>query len=209
MSQPSPELPSGRVIALTTLLAAVLAVVLLVTTILPAEYGIDPTGIGDVLGLTVMDESARVLEVADVVGGNEGVLQFEIPDTGDPVPLPNPEVYQGQAQPPRVETLTIEVPAESETEVKAVLRRGQVITYSWEAEGGRVYADFHGHPPGASSTFFVRYIEQEMGRGHNGSLVAPFDGEHGWYWVNYNSVPVTITLTLTGFHDDVVDYGIF
>ena len=38
---------------------------------------------------------------------------------------------------------------------------------------------------------------------------APFTGEHGWYWLNYNDFPVTITLTVTGYFDDVVDYGLF
>ena len=39
--------------------------------------------------------------------------------------------------------------------------------------------------------------------------VAPFAGEHGWYWLNIHDGPVTITLTVTGFYDDIVDYGIF
>jgi hypothetical protein len=40
--------------------------------------------------------------------------------------------------------------------------------------------------------------------------VAPFSGEHGWYWVNLNDHPVTITLTVTGYFDDMIDYsGLF
>jgi hypothetical protein len=38
------------------MVAAVIAVALLVTVVLPAEYGIDPTRIGRVLGLTQMGE---------------------------------------------------------------------------------------------------------------------------------------------------------
>jgi hypothetical protein len=30
-----------------------------------------------------------------------------------------------------------------------------------------------------------------------------------WYWLNYNDFPVVITLTITGYFDDIVDYGIF
>ena len=66
-----------------------------------------------------------------------------------------------------------------------------------------------GHDPAAGDDFFVRYEEQQAGTKGNGSLVAPFEGEHGWYWLNINEVPVTITLTVTGFFDDIVDYGIF
>jgi hypothetical protein len=50
------ELPSSAQLLRSTLIAATTAAALLVTTILPAEYGIDPTGIGRVLGLTQMGE---------------------------------------------------------------------------------------------------------------------------------------------------------
>jgi hypothetical protein len=39
-------------------------------------------------------------------------------------------------------------------------------------------------------------------------LVAPFDGEHGWYWLNLSEQPVTIKLTVNGFHEKIIDYGI-
>jgi hypothetical protein len=58
MSSNPPELgaPSARRLLRSTLIAAVAAFVLLITVVLPAEYGIDPTGVGRVLGLTQMGE---------------------------------------------------------------------------------------------------------------------------------------------------------
>jgi hypothetical protein len=50
------ELPTTRQLLRSTLIAAVSAVVLLYTVVLPAEYGVDPTGIGKALGLTEMGE---------------------------------------------------------------------------------------------------------------------------------------------------------
>ncbi len=44
-------------------------------------------------------------------------------------------------------------------------------------------------------------------KGH-GSLVAPFAGEHGWYWLNISEKPVTIKLTFTGYHKEVKNYGL-
>jgi hypothetical protein len=44
--------------------------------------------------------------------------------------------------------------------------------------------------------------------GDNGSLVAPFAGEHGWFWLNVSDTPVTITLTVTGYQDKLINYGI-
>ena len=50
------ELPSARRLLRSTLLALIAAIVILITIVLPAEYGIDPTGIGRVLGLAEMGE---------------------------------------------------------------------------------------------------------------------------------------------------------
>lgn len=50
------ELPTTRTLLRSTFIAALVAVALVFTTILPAEYGIDPTGIGRVTGLTEMGE---------------------------------------------------------------------------------------------------------------------------------------------------------
>jgi hypothetical protein len=53
---PDPPKPDARKLLRSTLIAAAVALVLLVTVVLPAEYGIDPTRIGRVLGLTQMGE---------------------------------------------------------------------------------------------------------------------------------------------------------
>ncbi|WP_341650143.1 hypothetical protein [Thauera humireducens] len=50
------DLPTTGKLLRSTALAALIAGGLLVTTVLPAEYGIDPTGIGRALGLTPMGE---------------------------------------------------------------------------------------------------------------------------------------------------------
>jgi hypothetical protein len=183
----------------------------LVGAVLPAEYGIDPTGLGRALGLNELRAPAtRVLEIKDVVGGNERVREVEIPEAGEPVPLPNPAVHQSEDRPIQTRTVEITLAPGEETEVKAVLRQAKAIFYTWKSVGGVVYCDLHGHDPAAGSDFFVRYREDQDGASEvTGSLVAPFDGEHGWYWVNINDAPVTITLTVTGFFDDIIDYGIF
>ena len=50
------ELPSTNKLIKSTILAAAIAGVLLITVVMPAEYGIDPTGIGNVIGLKKMGE---------------------------------------------------------------------------------------------------------------------------------------------------------
>ncbi|MES2626684.1 MAG: hypothetical protein V4628_15465, partial [Pseudomonadota bacterium] len=89
------------------------------------------------------------------------------------------------------------------------MQTGKVIVFSWQTDQGDVYVDYHGHDPAISADFWVRYKEQQEGTGNSGSLTAPFAGEHGWFWLNYNEFPVTITLTVTGYFDEIIDYGIF
>jgi len=207
-SEPSTP-PNSRLVGASVGALAV-AIVLLVVAILPAEYGVDPTGIGGALGLTALSTpTTRTIEITDVIGGNETVRSVEIPSFREPVPLPNPDVHQSEATVPHTRTMTVSIPAGAETEIKTVLRTGKVIVYSWSTDRGDIYSDFHGHDPQVSAEFWVRYEEHQEGPGGNGSLVAPFGGEHGWYWLNYNDYPVVVTLNITGYFDDIIDYGIF
>ena len=206
---PDRQAPSGKQIARSVVLAIVVAAVLLVTAVLPAEYGIDPTGIGRALGFTKLHAPAtRTIEVKDVIGGNERVREVPIPSPGEPTPLPNPAVHQSQDAPPQTRTVTVTLSVDKETEIKAIMQEAKVIVYAWRVEGGNVYSDFHGHDPAIGGEAFVRYREDQETAGDSGSLVAPFAGEHGWYWLNVSPTPVTVTLTLTGFFDDIKDYGI-
>lgn len=61
------ELPSTGKLIRSTLVAAVVAVALLVSVVLPAEYAIDPTGVGRLLGLTEMGEiKSQLAEEAEL-----------------------------------------------------------------------------------------------------------------------------------------------
>jgi hypothetical protein len=201
--------PAPKRLLITTAIAIAGAVLALIIVVLPAEYGIDPTGAGGALGLTAMAEPTRAIEITDVIGGNETYREVEIPDFGDPVPLPNPEVHQDESAEFVTRTMKITIPPEQETEIKTALGVGEMILYTWHTDRGDVYVDFHGHDPEAGDEYWVRYKEQQEGAGNNGSLVAPFTGEHGWYWLNYNEFPVVITLTVSGYFSDIIDYGIF
>jgi hypothetical protein len=205
---PDSRTPSGKRIAVSVVVAIAAAAVILVAAVLPAEYGIDPTGIGRALGLTAMRQPVRTFEVKDVIGGNENVREVEVPSFNDPGPLPNPAVHQVEERPVQTRTMEITLPPEGETEIKAMLAESKVILYTWAVDRGAIYSDMHGHDPAAGSEFFVRYREDQEGSGATGSLVAPFGGEHGWYWLNYNDFPVKVTLTITGFFDEIIDYGI-
>jgi hypothetical protein len=201
--------PSARRLLASVAIAIAGAALVLVLIVLPAEYGIDPTGAGQALGLTKMTSGTRTIEIVDVIGGNESIREVEVPDSGDPVPLPNPAVSQDESHAPRAQTLQVKLEPEQKTEIKLQLEQSKAVVYSWTVDRGQVYVDFHGHNPEIGDNFWVRYKEQADATRGDGSLVAPFAGEHGWYWQNNNEFPIVISLTVTGYYDDLVDYGLF
>lgn len=198
--------PSSRRLYASIAAAVGVAAVLLVLVVLPAEYGFDLTGVGTRMGLTAIHAPSRTLQFKDVTGGNEKYREVKIPEAGDPTPLPNPAVVQLKSANAQTKTVTVRLGLYQQTEIKAALDAAQVILYTWHADG-EVYTDFHGHEPGAGREF-VRYEEQQSGHEGRGSLVAPFSGEHGWFWLNISDKPVTITLTVTGYYRDIINYGL-
>jgi hypothetical protein len=192
------------------LIAALAAVLILFTVVLPAERGYDPTGIGKALGLMKMSEqrATATASIEDVTGGNDNLVAKAGASAMDPLPLPNPAVYQGAATAPKTETVKVTLGYDQKTEIKAQLGKAKVIVYNWSVEGGKVYVDFHGHDPSKGDAYWVRYKESDGVTGDSGSLVAPFAGEHGWFWLNVSDTPVTITLTVTGYQDKLINYGI-
>lgn len=204
--------PSARRLLLTALAALMLAAVILLTIVLPAEYSIDPTGIGGVLGLKKTTAAEQKIELLDTLGGNEKIDTNSAAGgagSSQPIPLPNPAVHQSQASAAQAETFTITLPPFAQTEIKAVLKTSKVLMYAWKIDRGQIYVDFHGHSPDwTNKEAFVRYEENKASAGANGSLVAAFPGEHGWYWLNGNAFPVVITLTVQGYYDKIIDYGV-
>ena len=63
MTTPPPDAvaPTSRQLIRSTILAVAVAALLLITCVLPAEYGVDPTGVGRLLGLTQMGEVKMAL----------------------------------------------------------------------------------------------------------------------------------------------------
>ncbi|MCV5754355.1 transmembrane anchor protein, partial [Escherichia coli] len=69
------ELPTIKQLVRSTFIALGTAIVLLITVILPAEYALDPTGMGRVLGLTEMGEiKAQLAQEAEEDQANSAVV---------------------------------------------------------------------------------------------------------------------------------------
>lgn len=127
---------------------------------------------------------------------------------GKPLALITGENFIGRYDDLKSETLNIEIPGDAAIEYKAIMNEGDSIVFDWTANGGAVYSDFHGHDQ-ANADFFVRYEASEHSVAA-GMIVAAFAGGHGWYWLNLDDDPVTITLRVSGFFKEIkkmdVDY---
>ena len=182
-----------------------LGVVMLLADALSAKYASNLTGVSPALSLAQPATPVRTINMTSLGGEPQA---FELPAAGSQIPLPNPAVFQREATPPLTRTMQIAIPAGSQIDVKVKLERGKVILYTWQTDKGAVYADYYGQDPTLGDDFWVRYEELHEGATSSGSLTAPFTGEHGWYWLNYNTFDVTITLTVSGYFDDIVDYDL-
>lgn len=169
------ELPSKTRLLLSSLAAAITVGLLAITVVLPAERGVDPTGVGERLHLTRMGLIKTAMAEADAPEQGRPSNQHEIK-----VPL-----APGQSQ-----------------EIKMVMNKGFESNYSWKSEGGPVYHDTHGDIYKDDSVF-ISYSKAESVTQDSGTIEAVFGGNHGWYWVNKGDKPVTITLNTDGQYLDI------
>ncbi|MFA9240311.1 MAG: HupE/UreJ family protein [Candidatus Paceibacteria bacterium] len=95
------------------------------------------------------------------------------------------------------DTITITLPARGEKEYKLEVAKGATFSYSWKTDQGVLFYDFHGEPKGDTTGSFETF-KKATAEEASGSLTTTFEGTHGWYWKNYNSYPVNITLNVKG-----------
>lgn len=199
------ELPSSKQLMKSTVLAVIAAIVLLFTVVLPAEYGIDPTGVGKLLRLTEMGQVKQQLAeeaAADAAGLlATDTLASETPDIDNvaeqavSATLSDTAVANGQWRDEIPFTLT---PGEG-LEIKMKMAAGGKSEYSWIVTGGDVNFDTHGDAPGQA-------ISYEKGRGiaaDEGVLEAAFTGNHGWFWRNRGQSDVQVVLRTRGDYSTI------
>jgi hypothetical protein len=86
------------------------------------------------------------------------------------------------------------------------MKAGDTVVYSWEVPGigdaQSFYTEFHGHTEAApGQPGDLMFYEKAAGAKANGSLIAPWQGIHGWYWQNKSEAPVMVRLRLAGFYE--------
>lgn len=205
------ELPSTGKLVRSALIAAISAVVLLTTVVLPSEYGVDPTGIGRVLGLTEMGQIKTRLakeaaeDAAAKAPNSEPATAAEAikptitnPAAPPSVDQPDPNSASTAVAPTWRDEMSFTLAPGQGSEVKLKMKEGEKALYSWSVQGGVVNFDTHGDAIGRS-------ISYEKGRGvanAEGELVAAFTGNHGWFWRNRGDADVKVVLQTGGAYSD-------
>jgi hypothetical protein len=179
----SPSGPSVAALGRAIAGAFLVAMVALVTAVLPAEYGVDPLGVGSALGLTALSAPALA-----PVPPPEG-------ETLAPVPMGAVALYPGEY---KFDARQLVLGPYEYVEFKYHLAKGATMLFSWTASGDVVH-DFHGDPEGAPADA-AQSFDKASRRRADGSFVAPFTGIHGWYWENPGADTITIRLNTAGFY---------
>ena len=198
------ELPSSKKLIKSTAIAAVSAVVVLVTCVMPAEYAIDPTGMGKVLGLTKMGEIKQSLAVESENGINaaqavNSVEQISV-ETSTQTAADNAQMIMPAIN---KESISIELKPGQATEVKLTMPQSASVNFDWKAVGGGLNYDTHGDPVNAPKGFYHGYGKGKNETTQQGVLKAAFDGKHGWFWRNRTENPVTVTLNIEGHFSEM------
>jgi hypothetical protein len=186
-----PAAPSKRTLLISIASALIVALLITFAAVLPAEYNKDPLGLGRATGLSRLWAPKEVVVSTEAAAG--------------PVASRQPTAF-------RTDSFEIPLAADGDAgrrnalEFKVRLPKGGSLLYSWEADGlgtpEDLMFDFHGHTVAAEANGAVSVADYERGSGAgaNGSLTAPVDGIHGWYFRNRSAAPVKVRLRLSGFY---------
>lgn len=182
------DLPSMRKLAVTTLVALGVALVLLTAFIMPAEYGIDPLRTGAALGLTALSSPPPTAEAPP-----PGATMYK--------PVVDGPVAQYSA-PYKTDTAELRLGPYEYLEYKYRLEKDANMVYSWAASADVIH-DLHGEPDekGQGELSFDKKPRRE---GH-GAFHAPFTGIHGWFWENPGAQTITIRIHTAGFYASAVE----
>lgn len=190
------ELPTSKQLVRSTIIAIIAAAAILITLVLPAEYAIDPTGIGRALGLAEMGEIKQQLakEAEEDRRRDQEILLDRRSTIGGVLTGLFIRSAQAQTAPAtRSDEMSVTLKPGQGAEIKLEMKQGAKATYSWTATGDVNY-DLHGDGGGKETSY-------KKGRGtaqDEGRFTAAFDGAHGWFWRNRTNKDVTVTVKANG-----------
>jgi hypothetical protein len=186
MEEQTQSATSKSALAKATGIALLVALLLLFTAVLPAEYGFDPLKTGAVLGLTGISQAGEVKGRATAT-----------PAAGQTA------VYTPEGQIYKVDSEDFQLRPGEGVEMKYHMQKGASMLYGWKGSGKLAF-EFHGEPDQKpNKDYFESYeLDDKVGKDASyGSFTAPSTGIHGWFWQNKGDKDVEFHLTVAGFFD--------
>jgi hypothetical protein len=169
-------------------MALLTAALIVMGAVLPAEYHVDPLGVGRITGLLQLSRPREVtltLPAAHVVGAPARFYEHELRNDRIDIPL----AAGGDSE------------RRDAVEWKVRMKAGDTMVFSWTvaAPANEFYFDFHGQSDPSPEVKVLSYREG-LGNRSSGTMTAAFDGIHGWFLQNQSTVPVVVHLELSGFY---------
>lgn len=227
------ELPSNARLIRSTVGAAIAAAIILVTVVLPAEYAIDPTGIGRALQLTQMGEIKKQLAIeaeadrlrdrpqpAPTPDRRSGLIRFiaglavspalaHADHDEDAAPKATPRERSSQT----AQQTTAPSTAEKTDEITITLKPNEGVEYKLTMVRGAV-VQYSWRTDGGGINYDLHGSPKDGGKessykrgrdtaSDSGTLTAAFDGVHGWFWRNRGKSEVVVTLRTSGAYSEL------
>jgi hypothetical protein len=192
----TPHMLSPGALLLRLGIAAAVGAFIVFCVVLPAEYRKDPTGFGRLTGLLELTKPRVTTSTAFDNPVDEVLAQLPEATGGMPTNPTANKSYDGVFH---SDTVKIPIGPDGELEYKLKMKTGETVVYSWKVDRGSVYYDLHGQPEDPKKS--QRYKEVQEATGANGALAAPFDGIHGWYFLNLTAQPLVVTLNVAGYYE--------
>ncbi len=187
MTTETPNVTEARQrIAVAAGAALLAAGLVLVMFVMPAEFAVDPLGVGAKSGLMPLGVTGQQVDALESSKGAGAAV--------------GQAIIVAQEKPFQQETVDFKLAPGEGMEYKYRLDKGEALLYSWMSTAPVDY-ELHAEPDGAPRGYAQSYEKIPQRSGASGTLAAPFAGIHGWYWENKTGQEVTVTLTASGFYN--------
>lgn len=203
--QEKPKMTKKQLVK-SVLIALVVGAIVLVTAVLPAEYNMDPLGVGKLLGFNKLYVDATPEELVQIKTGDLNSSNFKklkLENLGSPPSVPRPveanDPPPEKQLPERTDTINVTVLPGKGIEYKFMALKYATVKYDWATDNDKiVYIDFHGEIIRDQPAQFYQSHTHAYANNMAGTFTAPFEGKHGWYYRNENKDTVNVTIRLKG-----------
>ena len=200
-----PNLNKGQLLK-SLIIALIIGAIVLLTAVLPAEYGLDPLGTGKLFGFSKLYQGNEKIESNEIYS-SLNFKKIKIGKLGSPLSVPKPSEADNPPPevqyPQREDTIEVVVPAEKGIDYKFKSLKYGSTKFEWVTDKGIVYIDFHGEVKQENPPKNVFYESYTLAYSNNmaGTLTAPFEGKHGWYFRNETKEDIIVTIRLNGNYE--------